>query len=205
MKRKLVAVLLALSVASLAGCGQKDAGDQKDAGGNSTATEEQVVDLGAPEDVLNKIWETYTEDNKFAAMGGDFEHAADGMAGAFDLAKTEDMESLLGLPQDQAGNVTQVASLMHAMNANTFTGACYRLAEGVDVQAFANAIKENLLAKQWMCGIPDKVVMYQIQDSYLITAFGSAQAVDYFKTQTTENLEGVELVCEEGISADAAQ
>ena len=185
MKRKLVAVLLALSVTSLVGCGQKDAGN------NSNVAEEQVVDLGAPQDVLNKIWETYAEENKFAAMGGDFENPADGMAGAYNLTKTEDMEAFLGLPQDQVGNVTEAASLVHAMNANTFTGACYRLAEGVDIQAFSTAIKENLLAKQWMCGIPDKLVIYQIGDSYLITAFGNGEAVDYFKTQTTETLEGV--------------
>lgn len=201
MKKKLVAVLLAVSVASMAGCGQKDAGTNQEV----TEEQQQVVDLGTPADVLNKVWETYTEDNKFFAMGGNAETPTDGMAGAFDLTKVEELESLLGFPQDQVANVTEAASLMHAMNANTFTGACYRLAEGADVQAVATAIKDSLLAKQWMCGVPDKLMIYQIQGSYLITAVGHTEQIDYFNAQTTANLEGVEVVFEEAIATEFAE
>ena len=36
----------------------------------------------------------------------------------------------LGLPESEAANIDDAASMVHMMNANTFTGAAYRLKSG---------------------------------------------------------------------------
>ena len=47
------------------------------------------ADIASCEDLLNQVWDTFEEDEKFAAYGGDFAHLADGKAGAFDMSDEE--------------------------------------------------------------------------------------------------------------------
>ncbi|MBR4087138.1 MAG: hypothetical protein IKK30_04700, partial [Clostridia bacterium] len=90
--------------------------------------------------------------------------------------------------------------MMHMMNANTFTAGIYRLVEGTDVDSFAKAVKENLDARQWMCGFPEKFVIINT-GSYVITAFGNGQIIDTFKTNATSTLENAKVILEGAIAA----
>ncbi len=201
MKRKVAVLLISVMAASLAGCGGSG---NNNAGGSGSEvavedTQKQAVDYGTPEDVLNKIWGTYEEGDKFAIGGGDSANMTMDTPGAFDVANTEELDVTLGLPAAEAANITEAASMLHMMNANTFTGACYKLADGTDVTAFTNAVKENIMARQWMCGMPDKLLIINVNDSYVLTAFGAAGNIDTFKTKTLAAIEGSDVICEEGI------
>ena len=45
--------------------------------------------------------------------------------GKFDISKTEELGITLGLPEDLWDDIDDAASMVHMMNANTFTGAVY--------------------------------------------------------------------------------
>ena len=59
---------------------------------------------------------------------------------------------------------------MHAMNANTFTGAAFHLTDAKTAETFAASLKDSITSTQWMCGIPDKTVLFVI-DNNIIAAF----------------------------------
>ncbi len=145
--------------------------------------------------VLAAGWNTYADDQKFPAMGGDMEAMVDGAPGNYSIADAEALDAVLGFPAASIASIDEAASLMHMMNANTFTGAAYHLVEGTDAAALAEEIKTNILARQWMCGFPETLVIIKADDC-LITAFGNGEIIENFKTKTLEANTGAELVSE---------
>ena len=144
MRKAVLLFLSVMMVSVLSGCGgQKDS--QAEQGGGESRYAEAL-------DVLNEVIKVYGEDELFSMYGGDQENAVMDGPGKFDIAKTEELESVYGLAADQSSNIEDAATMVHLMNANTFTGAVYRIKEGVDMNAFADALKSCILARQWICG-----------------------------------------------------
>lgn len=144
-------------------------------------------------DVLNTVWGTYADNEKFAAMGGDYTNNVMDAPGACTLSDAESLDALFGLPTASAGDVNAAASLMHMMNANTFTSACYQLAEGSDSAAFVQSIKENILARQWMCGFPEILIIVEV-DGCIVSAFGNGEIVTLFKDKLAASFNATVLV-----------
>ena len=61
---------------------------------------------------------------------------------------------------------------MHMMNANTFTCSVFRVKEDVKSSEIAGEIFDNLHDRQWVCGIPDKIVII-IVGRDVVTVFGN--------------------------------
>lgn len=146
--------------------------------------------------MLNEVIKVYGEDELFSMYGGDQENAVMDGPGKFDITKTEELESVYGLAADQSSNIEDAATMVHLMNANTFTGAAYRIKEGVDMNAFADAVKSCILAKQWICGQPDTMVIINVDGRYVITAFGAAELMEDFKTNVLSALDGAQVITE---------
>ena len=123
---------------------------------------------------LRAVVDAYTDEERFAMYGGDREHAVMDAPGTFDVSQVQEMEDVLGLPSGLASDIEEAASMVHMMNGNVFTGAAYRLREGTDQDAFAQAVKTALLEKRWMCGQPDTMLVLSVDHVYVITAFGEA-------------------------------
>ncbi len=187
--RKAVLLFLSVMMASvLSGCGGQKDSQAEQGGGQSQYTEAL--------EVLNQVIEAYGEDELFSMYGGDQENAVMDGPGKFDITKTEELESVYGLAADQSSNIEDAATMVHLMNANTFTGAAYRIKEGVDMNAFADAVKSCILAKQWICGQPDTMVIINVDGRYVITAFGAAELMEDFKTNVLSALDGAQVITE---------
>ena len=129
-------------------------------------------------EVLETVYGVYSEDQKFPIGGGDSEHMTTDAPGAFDVSKTEELTSTLSLPESETTHIDDAASMIHMMNANTFTGAAYHLTGDVSADEFADALKEGILAKQWICGMPDTLVVINVDGQYVIAAYGALSALD---------------------------
>lgn len=136
--------------------------------------------------ILSTVWATYADEEKFAAAGGDAANMTMDGPGSCDISDTAGMDSLFGLPESAAASVTEAASLLHMMNANTFTSACYALADGTDVNAFVEEVKANILARQWMCGFPETLIIVDV-DGCIVTAFGNDDIIQLFKTKLADS------------------
>lgn len=153
-------------------------------------------------DVINKVVDTYTEENKFFAVGGDINAPVDGKAGLMNLADTEVVNSMLHTNDELLADVDEVASFVHAMNANTFTSGAFKLKSAGDAESFAASLKESVLTTQWMCGFPEKIVIVNVNGGdYVVYAIGNGEAIDYFKTQLTTVMgESAVVVTEEAVA-----
>lgn len=190
--KKLTAILLtSLTILALAGCGNGKDSEASNEGETSKYTDAL--------EVLNTVLEVYTDDQRFAIAGGDSDNMTMDGPGKFDVTKTDQLDYTLGLPADQAAVIDDAASMLHMMNANTFTGAAYHLTEGTDINAFAEAVKTNILARQWVCGFPDTLLIIDVDGRYVITAFGQAEIMETFKTNALSALSDAQVITEEPI------
>ena len=169
MKRTLSLILALVMALSLAACGKKDDGkaDNADAPADSLA-------------LLTKVWDSYTDDEKFPAAGGDYETSVDDAPGAFDPSNADNLNFLLTVPTEDASLIDDAASLMHMMNANTFTCGALRVKNGDDAAKLAEDLRDAIQNKQWMCGFPDKLVIATL-GNYVVSVYGDEELVNTFR------------------------
>lgn len=201
MKKKIVLLMCTVLMMVLVGCGQSNAGQSNDTETSDGDTTETVsVDAVDSADLLTKVWNTYEEADKFPIGGGDYENMVMDTVGAFDVTKTEDLDSLLGMPAAGAAMIDDAASMMHMMNANTFTAGAYHLTDASNQQALADALKDNIMNRQWMCGFPDTLLIASVGGEYMVSAFGNAEIIETFKTKLQEQYELTEVIYEESLT-----
>ena len=150
-------------------------------------------------DIFQTVWASYADDEKFASGGGDSENLSMDGAGKFDISKTEELDATLGFPADSVDLIDDAASLMHMMNANTFTAGAYHVKDAKNTETLATALKDNILARQWMCGFPDKLCIIQVADDYVVSFFGKELQIDTFKTKLTAAFSDAKVLAEQAI------
>lgn len=224
MKKLLVTLLFVTMSFALLGCGKKDenpTSEEMISEENSeivSEDESEAIPEGAENGavdgdsgnvvsdngsvvILTDIWNAFAEEEKFPAMGGDYITMVDGAPGAFDITKTEDLAAMLYVPADLADDIDEGASLLHGMNLNTFTGAALHLKDASNAESFTTSLKENILGTQWMCGFPDTLVIYTVNDEYVVYAFGNVDAIASFKNKVAEVYgENAVLIAEENLA-----
>ncbi len=192
MKKIIALLLVAVMALGLVACGTTNTDE-----GNKETTGAKVEAPASALEVLENIWALYGEDEKFFAMGG-FKLDTEGVPVTVDGAPgvVEDNDYLnytLLVPAEQT--VTEAASLMHAMNANTFTCGAYKVA---DVQAFASAMQTAIQGNQWMCGFPERLLIANV-GGIVVVAFGHTDAMTPFQTHLEAAYAGAELLVNEAI------
>ena len=190
MKKAGLLMVLCLALAVFGGCGKDSA---------KNPAEVSVVDTSAIE-ILETVWNTYGEDEKFPIGGGDSANIVMDVPGNFDVTNVEELDATLGFPATQAEAIDEAASMMHMMNANTFTGGAYHVKDAGQVTTVTDALKENIQNRQWMCGFPDTLVIMVVEDTYIVSFFGNAEIVETFKTKVTDCYGNSSVVVEESLN-----
>jgi len=187
--KKLITVLLALClVLSLfAACGKKE----------PAASQGQLPTSSL--EILETIWGKYTDEEKFSIMGGNMESAVMDAPGNYDMTYAENMPYNLLIPQDQIANVDDVASMIHAMNANTFTCGAFHMA-GISADDFAATMQSAIQGNMWMCGFPERLVIASIGGEYVVVAFGVNDAMTPFFAHLGEAYADAQILVDEPIA-----
>ena len=194
MKKFISLVLAAVMVLSMAACNGAN---------NETPDETQAPAANVPGsalEILENIWNAYGEDEKFAVIGGNMEAPVDGAPGNYDMAYAENLTWNLLVPADQLANVDQAATMIHMMNANTFTSGVVHMAAGADAAAFAAAMREAVQSNRWMCGFPETLVIAVIGGEYVLVAFGVNDAMNPFQTHLAEAYADAEILYNEPVA-----
>ena len=200
MKKKIAVLMCTVLMMTMIGCGNSN--DASGENGNVAEDNASVETVAVADSVelLTNVWSTYEEADKFPIGGGDYENMVMDTVGAFDVTKTEDLDSLLGMPADGATMIDDAASMMHMMNANTFTAGAYHLTDASNQQSLADLLKDNIMNRQWMCGFPDTLLIASVGGEYMVSAFGNAEIMETFKTKLQEQYEVTEVIYEESLT-----
>ena len=179
--KKILALVLALTmVVSMAACASTGDNNTTTA---ATTTEAKVNAPASALEVLENVWALYGDNEKFSVIGGNMEAGIMDKPGNYDMAYAENLSWNLLIPEAQVASVDEAASMIHMMNANTFTSGVVHLKEGADVAAFAAAMKDAILGNQWMCGFPERMVIADMGGNYVLIAFGVNDAMTPFCTK----------------------
>ena len=178
--------LAAVMVLGLVACGGSDKGGAQGGFEADSATA-----------VLENVWASMGDNEKFPIMGGDYDNNVADAPAVFNHENAEYMDSMLAVPADAAAMVDGAASMIHMMNANTFTAGAFHLADAANEDAFVSAVKDSIMNRQWMCGFPEKLIIVSDGSGYVVAAFGHGDAIDPFKTKLIEM--GGAVVVEENI------
>lgn len=190
MKKITAFILAAILVFSLGGCG-KETLDK-----NSS---KETLEVKDSLEILTTVWDSYDEEHKFPVSGGDFNNITDNAPGKFDVSNIENLRSALVVPEEAAGLIDDAASMLHMMNANTFTGGAYHLKDQANREQFTDALTDAVLNNQWLCGFPQEFILYGIGEEYVVSAFGNAEIIEYFKNQLTGQYPSAEMIAEESL------
>lgn len=176
MKRLLTVLLTAVLAVSLLACGS---GKTENGNGSTSAISDSL-------ELLNKVWGSYSDSEKFPVAGGDLSEANNKMdaPGKYDISDADAIDNSLGFPAADIAKIDNAASLMHMLNSNSFTCGVYHVKSADDVSAVAGDIKTNVMGRRWMCGFPDKLVVMSVDD-YVVSFYGLNDFVDTFKTKVT--------------------
>lgn len=144
---------------------------------------------GSVAEILDAVWGSYADDDAFF-----------GERAPLDVSDAAMLDSMVALPEANASMVDDVEILIHMMNANTFTCGGFHVTDSANVQAVADAIKANVDARQWMCGMPDRVVIFSLGDNYVFSAFGEESIMQTFKSYFTKGYGDAVILYDEAIS-----
>ncbi len=187
MKRILALALIMIMTLSCIACRKKEVNQAED------------VKVKDAVELLTTVWDNYPGE-KFAVAGGDYENSVMDAPGAFDYTNLENLDAMLGMPKEGADLIDDAASLMHMMNANTFTAGVFHVTDSKNTQAVADIMKDSILNRQWICGFPDTLLIVSVGSDYVVSAFGVADIMDNFETALTDSY-GAKVLYEESLSA----
>ena len=199
--KKLISLLLVfvMALSVLAACGGEGAANS---GETTETTEPEAVVTGPASalEVLENVWALYGDDEKFPVMGGDPANGAMDAPAVWSNDVLVDLSYSLQIPEAEMEKVADAASMIHMMNGNNFTGAVLHLNEGEDAAAFATNAKDSIMAAQWMCGFPEKLVVVDLGGNYLLVAYGINDAMGPFEAKLAEAYPSANTLYSENIA-----
>lgn len=192
MKKCISFLLAAALILSLAACG----GNEKPAG-----TDPVEIPVKGPLDLLSQVWNSYEEDKKFHAAGGDLSEVnmATDRPGSFGVNDVYALDYELGFPEALAEKIDHAASLTDMLDANTFTCGAFHAVDAEDVDELCAAIKDNITQREWVSTSPEKLVIVKL-GSYIVSVFGDTEPVDIFIGHLNDVFPDAETVCDEPLS-----
>ena len=185
--KKLISLVLALVMIACVAAGCAPANNDNDGKTPEVKTVEALT-------ALQTAWNALGDDEKPFAMGGGYETMVDNAPGSVPTTDEAYLTNILLVPAEEVSKISAAASVMHAMNTNTFCAGALNLVDGADYNAFATALHEAIQGNRWMCGFPEKMYIANVGNC-LVVAYGNTQLVDAF----CGNLENATVLYNEAI------
>ena len=139
----------------------------------TTAPTEPAVQLPASAlEMMENIVNAWDFEYKAYFMGGGYSNPVDGAPGAVAATDTDTLQYLMYVPEACLADIQDAASYCHSMNYSVFTSGTFKVA---DAAAFAANLKAGLDGAQWMCGIPEYLMIYTLGNEYVLFVMGTAE------------------------------
>lgn len=179
MKRMLVAVGVAAIL--LSGCATQNA--------VTTTLPSETVELpilgqpgqSIPAVILGDIWAQYEPQEHFSVYGGMAEHPVPDAPGDLNPEKPEQWAAHCCFPMGCLQLVQEGASMTHLLNENLFTAVVVRVSEESAISTLIKDWRYGLQHGSWSAVVPERLVLAQVAERYLIMAVGSKENMHTFR------------------------
>lgn len=172
-------------------------------------TTEAVVELPYKSaiELLQIIFDGYnaaqaTDETKLWVGGGNinnFDTVNPEGPAAFVALADEDYDQNLAIPASEVAKIESAASMFNLMNTNNFNCFTVQFKAGTDVDATIEVIKANILARRWICGAPEKLVITKMPGDCILVVWGAVSfggIVDPFAASIPTLVEGATVAVE---------
>ena len=86
----------------------------------------------------------------------------------------------------------------HLILAVGIPDGAYHAADAKDVSKLAGDLRDAIQGKQWMCGFPDKLVIFTY-DQYVVSLYGDEELVNTFRDKFTATYSDSTIAYDEAI------
>ncbi len=184
--KKLVALLLMTAMMfTCVACG----GNGEDAGNNGGETKVEITDAT---ELLTKVWDEYkasaSEDVQFPIGGGDAENMSMDAPGKYDVSIEGGAEGLTAtycVPADVIEKADSFATGIHMMMSNNFTTVALHVTDAANTETVVTSMKDATINNQWMCGMPEKLIIVTVGEDYVVSAYGLEALIDAYEAAIT--------------------
>ena len=189
--KKIVSLALAvLLVLSLAACGGKNSG---------------TGDVSDALTLLNTVWATYSEEEKFPVTGGDYDHPVDDAPGAKALPPIRGEVEFQDVTFEYEKDIHILENINFKVEAGESialvgpTCGAYHLSDDVSAADVASSLRDNIMNRQWMCGFPDKLMVLTM-GQFVVSVYGAEDLVDTFRDKLQNCFSSAVVVYDESIA-----
>ena len=149
--------------------------------------------------LLRDIWNQYDPQEQFSVYGGMQQRPVPEAPGDLDMEEPVLWFSQYCLPAAHQQHILQGASLQHLLSGNLFTAAAFQV-ESDALPAFARDWRAELLSSHWVNGPPQRLLLAQVNQEYLVMAFGSRRHTKSFQRMLLYTYPSAQILCCEPFS-----
>lgn len=144
---------------------------QKDTQEQDT-TNDKVTTIKDAKDILTQALKNFKSDDKDELTGPN----------KYDLEKAEELEKTFFVPKDAIKLVDDVATLYDGKDENEFVVVAAHLKDKKDMIKVSDSIKNAVLNNQWKGDQPERLVIVNVGEDYIVVAFGDDDEAAKFQT-----------------------
>ena len=197
MKRLLVICLAALL---LSGCTKQDAAPVV----KPSETMELPI-LGqpgnsAPAIVLGDIWAQYEPGERFSIYGGMMTRPVPDVPGDLDLERADVWAAHCRFPVGCLQLTQQGAAITHLLNENLFTAVAVQVSDERVRSVLCEDWRYTLQHSSWQEIAPDRLLLAQIGERYLVMAMGSKENLRTFRQKMLQAYPATKIIHDEPIT-----
>ena len=150
--------------------------------------------------ILQKIWERYDESERFSVYGGMMETPVMDAPGDLDMELAGNWLYRYYLPPEYLQSIAEGAALTHLMNDRLLTVTVFRLSQSEQLRPLADAWRWELQHGQWAVSRPARLLLAQIEENFLLMAYGSRGNVKLLQEKMRMAFPGVRILYSEAIT-----
>ena len=101
-----------------------------------------------------------------------------------------------GLDDEMKRDIKNGEMVAHAMNGNLLSSYVLDIEDSVDIDDFTNKLQENIKNEHWLCGVPEKLSIVDIENDYIVYTYGDTELVDLFTKEIRTHIDTANLLIE---------
>ena len=149
--------------------------------------------------ILQKIWDRFSEQERFSTYGGDVELGITDAPGTLSVKNSEELFARYQFPESQLAAIDEAASMVHMMNSNLFTTAVVKLSKDGDMKQLHEAWRDSIQQTRWIYKQPDKLLLADVDGVHMLMVYGNVDLMKLFTDKLMQEYPEAKVLYEQAV------